>query len=59
MSSTPMQRAVWTYIIAAALAFWLLACGAETIPVTIDDRAGGHAELVADTITAAETGVRR
>ena len=28
MSSTPMQRAVWTYIIAAALAFWLLACGA-------------------------------
>ncbi len=30
MSSTPMQRAVWTYIIAAALAFWLLACGGRT-----------------------------
>ena len=26
---TPMQRAVWTYIIAAALAFWLLACGGD------------------------------
>lgn len=44
---TPMQRAVWTYLVAAALAFWLLACGGDPTlaPLAIDDRAGGHAEL--------------